>query len=59
MSLEWLDWEEDEDWNLYAVTMSSIITDEQLGPMWPIYTTSLDKAITIYQVLLNMRGEDH
>lgn len=60
MSLEWLDYEdEDEDtgWNLYAVTMTSIITDEALAPTWPVYAEDFNAAIKVYQVLLYLNEE--
>lgn len=52
MSLEWLDFNDDVEWSLYGVTMSSLITGEQLSPVWPVYATSYEDAITTYQVLL-------
>lgn len=60
MSLEWLDFEDEDEyngWNLFAVTMTSFITDEELAPVWPVYAKDFDAAIEVYQVLLYLKEE--
>ncbi len=63
MSMEWLDWEEDEPaeeddgWGAYWVCAYTMF-DEALSPPWPVYAENFDSAMTIYEVLLRMKHRD-
>jgi hypothetical protein len=47
--------EEGEDWNLYGVQMTSLLDDNPISDMWPVYAENYDSAIMMYQILLMIR----
>lgn len=63
MSLEWLDWDDDEPaeehdgWSAYWVQACTMF-DEPLSAPWPVFAEDFDSAMTIYEILLRMKYKD-
>lgn len=53
MAMDWLDYNDwdDEEWNLYIISVHSVETGEEVSQQWPVYAGSYMDAITVYEVI--------
>jgi hypothetical protein len=55
--LAYLDDEEEEDWNLYIVSMYDWYTEEPIQGGWPVMAPDFEAAMTVYEVLLRLAND--
>lgn len=48
---DFAEFDEEESWDVYLVSMSDVETGKEIGKLWPVYALNHEDAIEAYRII--------